>query len=515
MPVATKRFPILIYSEKQEDSERLASTLLSSDFNFFLTSTESALYKELENLTEPIIVYFTNKTDEKIKIELTNILEKNILTSLPLIFVGNKSESFQKVTEGISPLVSSISPPFTTKDIINELNRFKKELEKKKPEKNSRTKINNEMLVENIRKSLQTESIEQIGNDEKISNTENESDNQTLTKKDVLKPEHQTYTIYSGVPELFFNQIVLLKLDKIKMGGSVLSKASFPSKIKDFSYIPKDEQVESYIKEIKSNFSKWELGHTHRVAYLNSQIITALQISQNFIENSQKASFLISLGFESDRKKLLRTDFSRDDETGFRFKLCSKIKDSAFRTVTELELPDTANIMTYLARLIAKEQQVNDEEISICSSSIMCSEIIDRCCWSSGIWDPRAAYNLLRRCYRGELKEIHPQVLTCMIKILIEAIHETPVERFISRKAFRDPEMMRSIRENLKNRVTDIHESVVPIALLTPGMVLSKPLIGYDGKVVLSDKVKLDEDIILRIWCLSSLYALQSPLVLK
>ena len=66
-----------------------------------------------------------------------------------------------------------------------------------------------------------------------------------------------------------------------------------------------------------------------------------------------------------------------------------------------------------------------------------------------------------------------------------------------------------------KKYIAQEDEEKVKISSLTDGMKLSKPLKSFDGKEILEADLTLDNDLIWRIWQLSSICPLNSPMVIK
>jgi hypothetical protein len=66
----------------------------------------------------------------------------------------------------------------------------------------------------------------------------------------------------------------------------------------------------------------------------------------------------------------------------------------------------------------------------------------------------------------------------------------------------------------LRNPV-DENERRISMSELTPGMQLSRPIVAMDGKEILSSDIKLDEDLIWRLWQLSAIRPLNAPVIVN
>ena len=69
--------------------------------------------------------------------------------------------------------------------------------------------------------------------------------------------------------------------------------------------------------------------------------------------------------------------------------------------------------------------------------------------------------------------------------------------------------------EDTKKYVTKDGEERIKISSLSSGMTLSRPLKSFDGREILEAELRLDDDLIWRIWQLSSICPLNSPVIIK
>jgi hypothetical protein len=488
--VNKKKFSILLYSENEDISERLNQGLRSKGYRFVLTTSLTALYRELQSIHDPIIVYLLSERETQIKEEIKDIIEKDTLTKFPLIVAGPQASAFSAIFEKFSEPFSTIDYPFTSGDIIKEIEVLERKINKKKAVK------------------VQKEVSELNDNDE----------NSQIDGSSKHHPEsgEQSSNEEKGFPkiaDLFFQRLQDLNLQENSPQGNVFSKVNDSSKIPDASYLPQDKDLIKEVTYKYRNLSKWHHAHIHRIAYFTNEIIQILRIPEPLSTYTKNAAFLFPISLVTNADKYLRTNYLVEKNSTLRIELCSKIKDSAIDIIAHYQLHEAASIVSELGKLIGREKICTDDEIDICASIILAADMFDRACWLTGSWDPNAANRLLKACQKGKITEIHPTVLICIIKILVEAIAQTPQRTLIPLKFLKNPEMMKEIEKNQIPSIPGDHEKLVSILSLSPGMVLSQPLKGIDGKTVLLEDVKLDEDLIWRIWSLSAVYALQNPLI--
>jgi hypothetical protein len=97
---------------------------------------------------------------------------------------------------------------------------------------------------------------------------------------------------------------------------------------------------------------------------------------------------------------------------------------------------------------------------------------------------------------------------------MLEAVESTAPQRMLPRSVSTNQELLTKAEEYTKSPLTD-DEKRVFLSALAPGMKLKRPLEAFDGKILIPQDVVLDVDMIWRIWSLSAVRALNTPLVVE
>ena len=95
------------------------------------------------------------------------------------------------------------------------------------------------------------------------------------------------------------------------------------------------------------------------------------------------------------------------------------------------------------------------------------------------------------------------------MKILSEAIAANSKAYLLPRATRENPALL----EQARNVELNENEQRVPLPALAPGMRLSRALVAFDGREILASNIKLDEDLIWRIWQLAALRPLNAPVI--
>jgi len=335
--------------------------------------------------------------------------------------------------------------------------------------------------------------------------------------EEVLPPEksHHLYKQAESMPALLFQQLNDFKLLKRSLGGGCYAQKNNAKAPRLEDLFEKDDPALRAAQAAIHELGKWVTEHLTRTAYLTDCILSSLHFERPDINHALRAVFLLSSAFGHKNQLLARKQYLGRGTSLLRKEVCSLIKDSALKLSLELHLPREANMVALLGRLVGREETVGEDPDSIMASAIMAADVTDRACFQSGSWSPRAAYALISRIKSGKMRDFHPAVLCCLIKLLGEAVSESGIAAHLLPKgAHNNPALLERARE-IKTQPVSEGEAKVAIAALTPGMRLSRPLFSFDGRQILSEDLTLDQDLIWRIWQLSAVRPLNSPVVVR
>jgi len=297
------------------------------------------------------------------------------------------------------------------------------------------------------------------------------------------------------------------------LGGSLYILASTPENIENKSYLPTNNAVLETLKEITSIADKNDVAHIHRTAFATNNIINALDPKPEKLEEAKIAALLHAWSLVDD-SRLIRIDYSNPKMSDVRQHLSERLEKSATKIAEELKLLGAASIVSSLSRVVGNQLVDSDDENSLIASCIFAADLMDRTCWPSGSWDPGAAYRILIKCKVGTLGAIPPQIVSCILKLMLEAVEATAPQRMLPRSVSTNEELFTKAQEYIKSPLTDDEKRVL-LSALAPGMKLKRPLEAFDGKILIPQDVVLDVDMIWRIWSLSAVRALNTPLIVE
>ncbi|MEZ4753807.1 MAG: hypothetical protein R3A13_05780 [Bdellovibrionota bacterium] len=439
------------------------------------------LIKKLEN---PLFIADVGDSADFSYEAVKKIIANKVIKSHPLIVIGKDVDSFENIFDKHCKFSLTLNSPIKSKEIVEGIEYIKlnykpvPQLPKSQPKRTSSLKVSDPKLA--IKNTIIKELDSQI----------------------------------DSIPEILFNQLKNLDLIERQVGGNNYAFKIDASFAADNALIPTDDTIKKAIDQLFEDCGKWGKLHLMRIAYIARQIGTALSLSADTMDLLAAASYLHAWTFAGDEPELLKKDYIRADTSLTRKALCSKIKDSAMRIATDLANPKLSGLVATVGKYIGEESPVGDDELSLAACAIMTADMCDRICYHSGHWNSRSAYHLMKRLKAGFFQDIHPKVWACIVKFLSEAVVAKQSAWLLPKSVREDPDLIEKARSLNEDPVSD-HEEKIPLAVLKPGMRLSRPLFAFDGKEILPDDLTLDDDLIWRIWQLSAVRPLNAPVVIK
>lgn len=324
---------------------------------------------------------------------------------------------------------------------------------------------------------------------------------------------HPDYAKGESVAHVLFRHSKDLGLNEARLGGELYPNSITSEVLRSMKCFPSDPAAQAEAQNILQALRARERGHLSRAAFINGRSTDVLQLPNDVADSGKAASVLLATGFLDNRESLLRVNYLNFQGSLLRKEISGRVLSGVEKLDGKL-VPQVAEILTLVGKLIADEAAVGDDNISLLASTIVGADLVDRVCYGSGYWDPHATRTLLVKLRSGLLGEIHPRALACLIKFLAESISEHKPAHLVPQKKRRDSELLRVARET-KAQDVGPEEKKVPLASLTPGMKLSQELRAFDGRVILDSDLTLDEDHIWRLWQLAAVRPLNCPLVVR
>lgn len=466
--MSDSRQDIILFQDNGVKLKNLPEQLVANGLSATPVSNIDEAKEIQKSLPSPILIREVAGSFDEIRNAIDEIIESEKISDIPILFIGEKAHDFENELRNLNSLAFTFSYPCDLQQILQAIRYISTERER-------------------LKSSSSAEDVHSI-------------------------KAHPVHDKHANIHSLFFEQLDALALNKRSLGGREYIKANRSESIKDKSYLPENSTALKAFVNITEESNNWERAHLHRVAYITNRILIVLNIKDHALAAAQTAALLYACSFgKSGRRKLLRQEL-HNDKDGFRIEVASKIKDSAMKVALDYDLKEASQIISILGKFLAGEEVPNDLEKSICASTIMTAIILDRSVWQSGVWSPAASYQFIKDAKKGSFRMLHPAPLCCALKLLFEGITSAPPARMLRGKVLRNQALIDAAQREKEVPLND-NEKRVAIGALTPGMRLSRPITAFDGKQLLADDLILDQDLIWRIWSLSSMRPINSPVV--
>lgn len=470
-------FDVLILQYAEPLTTELADQLHHQGFGTRIVTEIERLNQTLPELINPILVIDCGRNEDDALECIRRLIKSKGLHPFPLITIGKDVDSLEETIEKFFPLCLSVCTPFSSDDLYKALQFVTKHYP----------------LIE-------------------------QPDDKPQKKKEGHRPSPKTTTErrssddYESVPELLFDQLNNIKLDRDNLNLKLLLKTIDLDVLQQEGVIPGNERIRTEIRSIYSQAKRWSQSHLCRTAFVNAQFTKALPVSDQNIEEAKAASFLYAWSFYANNPDLLRKNYLKDDPK-IRKQLARSFEKSAKLIANNLREHNVASIVSAMAQLIQNQELPANSDASLLGSSLIAADLLDRLCFQSGVWDAKAAYFLMRKAKGGELKALHPTALACMLQFMFETVIQLP-PLFILPAEIRDDAKLKALAEETRNYEPLPDERRVDLYELKPGMRLSKPLMTFDGHQILPADVVLDEDLIWRVWQVCAIRPVNAPIII-
>jgi DNA-binding response OmpR family regulator len=464
-------------------SAGIHEALLSKGFSTVVVAELKECFTTIEKLRAPILLVDCGNEEEQVFNHMKQLIETKELHQRPLIAISKDADGYESVLKRYYQELIVLITPCSVDQIVRALEYLS--------DRNERKSTPQERLQVNQSK---TEIIQ--------ASRENLGSNQEL---------HALYSEFATIPEAIFNAINQLGLAQKTLGGASYVRNPTHDELVSASILPSRPELHDVFEATTSRLGRWSRGHLLRAALLADKIMVASVRSENDRKMAAHLQLLFTCSFTNGDRDLAKKDYYGQRALMLRKDLCSRIKDSALKLTTELNELELAKLASILARQIGREERVNEGVDSLIANSVMAADYVDRICYASGAWNPNAAFHLIRHCKSGRLRDFHPYIMAAVIKTLCEAVAISKVIMIHRSKR----QKMKEIEENERSQIIAQNEKKIEINDLAPGMRLARPLRSYDGSVILSPDLILDEDLIWRIWQLASIRPLASPVIIN
>lgn len=428
---------------------------------------EAFLVNDQENI---VVVYCAPETDGPQTVG--SLVEHKKLHPNPIIFIGKDADQFESFLNRHFILATTITLPCSSSDVVS--------------------------AIEYVARFVQ-----------KLRKTPKKAEDSTGAENEAV---HQLYRQFKTIPDIVFDQLVKQGLLARELGGAVYATTFRPDKLPNKTFLPTTEEAKKAIQEIGDLITDVKIARLYRTALLCDFIFKVIGLGGANLENARIAAFLYSSTFIVDSRDLYLNEYLTGDKESFRKEICSKVKDSALSLATDYNSPVIGRIVSSVGKFIGGEEIPTDAIEHLIASTICGADMIDRLVYQRGVFQPVAAYCVLSVLKKEPVSYLHPFVLGCLIKVLAEAVCSKASNIAIDKNMRAMNTMMQSA-DAISEMVLGAQENKVELSSLTPGMKLSRPINTFDGKELLNDQMRLDQDLIWRLWQLAAIRPLSGPVV--
>jgi hypothetical protein len=470
---------VAIFSLADSAPLRLRQSLLKQKFESQAVKNMAEADIQRKKHSELItVVCFGDEQDEGLAL-IKKLLAATPYHLLPLLVVGEEADTLKPELQKVFKVVGAVNSPTDPTQIVAEIGVLWDEYLKQQAE----------------RKAAAAAQLEK-----------------ELNARAPQAGEGNSSKKARAFAEEFFERLKTLNLLGRTVGGSFFGKTS---KVQNYISMldTKGVGLAEACERILNGADSWVQGHSLRVAYISNCLLTALNVSSDQVLTTTRAALWHPVAFRSNRR-IARGQYRGGKNSEYRQKVAKAVRESATKVSYEYQSPKESLMLGLFSRLIAQEEVTSGSHESIQAYALYAADLIDRACCTEGYFNPQKGYKLLREVKGGAFSDIDTSIAVAAVKFLSEAIVGAPPKMGMPAAILRDYRKRLAAGEIADTKPAP-NEKRVPINKLSPGMKLSRPLCTFDGKEILESSLKLDEDLIMRVWQLTAIRPIESAIVTR
>ena len=287
----------------------------------------------------------------------------------------------------------------------------------------------------------------------------------------------------------------------LKTGGAKFTRADRVHFFNDHKLLQKISSAEKVREHLAEMDKKdiWLGLHARRVGLLISTMGQFLNIDENREKNVRAVGLMLNVGVDDSYAEFKKINPLLSPVKNDLKALSKKYRRSA--KIIKNDLSDDLSWKT--ANAIANLLDVGTSNEKRCvvedAEFVILADFADRACWRGKEWDPRSA--------RGVIRVIREGLEYVKSKALVEALARSLVQSLVAScskmgmyGAIANPVKFSEVKETIANKISSVKQRKANLWELAPGMVLANPIISTDGTLLACPSVKLDEDMLWRLW---------------
>ena len=453
--------------------------------------------ERIARLAQPVLMVYCGGTEQQTTSYANKLASLNELANFPVVFVGRAIAKHDRMLSQAFRAVTVLEFPGEPQKILAAVQELSSAWEE--PEEVEQQPARAPRPETKIVKTIER-TIPQV----------TAAPDQTTTASNRIRPSVELSEQVSSIATQIFNELSELKVSNGALGGEQLARGIKSEQLEALDLLPSNPRLRYKVDHLLRSTDSWGRGHLSRVAFVNNKILNVVYSNQaaDRIDSAKSAAILFASSFAGN-DTLMRRDYSAPEARALKSEMTAKIRESASQ-IKQLD-QKASEIVAEMANLLGSNKP-SSEELYLMASSLLAADIVNRLCNAQGHWSPAGAYTLMRRIKSGSVLNIHPKVISCILLTLTEASNSEVSVLMLPRLPRQIRATLAEIRSHKKLPVS-ANEMALPLTQLQPGMTVAQPVMAFDGTTLLKSGLVLDNDLILRLWQLSSIKPLLIPMV--
>lgn len=492
--------PELVYWRGSSDVRTDLLGLLTTQG--YATRVVSSLEEVLAQRPPNLMIVDASAGEAEASMRVVELSGASVLKNIPILFISYHASNRSAVLKRQFASFIGIDVPFKTAALLEKLFQFCPPPALKEAfEESERPEEAPDPIAE-----------PQVGSEEAPGAVVS-APSQLIDSSSATKPGKSSGTLYRAK--------IVRNLDPANLvssyGGELLATGNELERFDDAVLIGQGEKRQMLIEAIDlfTRTDPWIALHSRRVAFIAAALANILGFGKARDMNVRTVGMLLGWGFRDRYRNLATRDaFLDGDENAIRlFGDPLRLSAAYVKDVVQDDL--AARTINVIADIVSEREITEQTEVIQDAECTLVTELADRACWGTGSWDPFGAHRTIRKLRIGVPVRVESAVVDGISRVLCEAggVRQSMGNVFI-------PEGVDVEWENKKvDEAVEEAERLFPgekrvtvqYSDLKPGMKLVRPVVSWDGRLILPANIELDEEMIYRIWQLSVIRPLRPP----
>jgi hypothetical protein len=276
---------------------------------------------------------------------------------------------------------------------------------------------------------------------------------------------------------------------------------------------PKRDRIQAYLKEL-DNSQPWLGAQARKISFLSSILARSIGVVADEIITLRVAGIMLPWGLQGISTIAKSYDYLLPFQNHEKYiaEIISGYKLSSTAAASELKDLEASLLIDQIVNAL---EEPRTAKLSPAAGCLLITDIASRAAWCHGQLDAHGAYRTVRHVRRGSPVAIPEDVIAQALILLSDGMAAQtelfhPIELLDGNPDYE--QALSALRESELTFQQRTLSQYVLLSELQPGMILGRPLISWDGRLVFPSGLRLNDDLLTRLLVVSTVRPFRKPI---